>query len=643
MQSFIIMLLTCSVTMSVLAIFYMAVTPFLEKRYCENGRYYSWLIIVMGLIIPFRPQWGNAIVKIDVPGNTAVPIVQIAGETTFTIPTIIPIDNITISNTAPSSAAITWWQFAAAVWLAGVIVFLAYHAIKHYRFVKAARRWSENITDEQVLSLLQSLKAEMGIRKRIELYLCSCVGSPMMIGFLKPRILLPTVESSHDELRFILKHELVHYKRKDLLYKYLVLIATAIHWFNPIVYMMAKAIDVLCEMSCDAEVVQSADEDMRQHYGETIIGSVKYRSELKTVLSTNFYGGKKGMKKRISSIMDTKKKRMGIALLCVALIFTLGTAMVFAANTGEFRAGDTVVVQVIADSVSDLWAYEFTLRYDDNAIKIKSIHSAIHDISVFAKQEDGFVSVGAAKLGNSDGINGDNMLICEIVMKVLRDGPVDRLSIQDLYVMDFAMNFLEDISDWEVKVVPNLSVIVDGDETNLMQPQSGELPEMFYSEDSFYAEYREPGYHNGEYSGQLRLNVEKQDVSPGESFWVDVSLSEPAVPILGDVFFWFDPDELTYMGFDADEKVHPTTQGTNPGIANVSFVPLDENGNQGNRRGQEMQTQMEHFGRFHFKVPENPQLSGRRPSMVIVGRYDNGNREDYVIYAQSGEVSISIR
>ena len=51
MQNFIITLLTCSVTMSALALLYMAITPLLAKRYSEKSRYYAWLIIVVGLIV----------------------------------------------------------------------------------------------------------------------------------------------------------------------------------------------------------------------------------------------------------------------------------------------------------------------------------------------------------------------------------------------------------------------------------------------------------------------------------------------------------------------------------------------------------------------------------------------------------------
>ena len=328
MQNLMITLLACSVTMSMLAFFYIAITPPLAKRYSEKGRYYAWIIVVIGLIIPFRPQFGNPIVKVDMPNNAATPIIQIGNGT----PINVPDGNTMIS---PISSSISLWHIAAAIWLVGMIAFLAYHAIKHYHFVKIVRRWSESITDKQTLALFQSVKSEMGIAKDIKLYRCLSVCSPLMFGFVEPRILLPMVDFAHDELCLVLKHELVHYRRKDLYYKCLVLLATAIHWFNPLVYLMARAIDVQCELSCDAETVKNTDAEMRQHYGEMIIGVVGYQSKLKTVLSTNFYGGKKGMKNRISSIMDIGKKKAGVAIICAAILITIGTGVIFATNAGS--------------------------------------------------------------------------------------------------------------------------------------------------------------------------------------------------------------------------------------------------------------------------------------------------------------------
>ncbi|ACL20899.1 peptidase M56 BlaR1 [Desulfitobacterium hafniense DCB-2] len=327
MQSFIVTLLTCSITMSAIALFYMAVTPLLAKRYSAKGRYYAWLIIVIGLIIPFRPQFDNPFVKI-IPTETATPTIQIGNRTQIAGPV-----ESALSSSDVSHILLSWWQIAAAVWLAGMIAFLVYHTVKHYRFMKMTKRWCETITDEQILSLFQNLKAELGISKQINLDQCLSIGTPMLIGFFQPKILLPTTKFPKNELRLILNHELVHYKRKDLWYRCLVLSAKAIHWFNPLVYLMAKAIDAVCEMSCDAEVVHSIDADMRQQYSEAIIGVVQYQSKVKTALSTSFYGGKKGMKERISSIMDAGKKRVGVIIACAILLLTLSTGVAFAVSS----------------------------------------------------------------------------------------------------------------------------------------------------------------------------------------------------------------------------------------------------------------------------------------------------------------------
>lgn len=318
-------LLICSITMSVIALIYMLVTPLLEKRYSAKCRYYAWLVIIIGLIIPFRPQFISHVIQVEIPTERIVLFV------TSTISTVESNDTNFIAQ--PTSTHFSWWSWEyvkSAVWFIGMTGFLAYHVIKHYRFMKTVSRWSDKITDEQILSTLQDTQQDMGIHEPIEIHSCPCIGSPMLIGFTNPRILLPDVDLKPSELTFVLKHELTHYKRKDLLYKYLILTAVAMHWFNPIVYVMAKAINSECEASCDADVIKSMDENTRYNYIKTIIGMIKYQTESRTALSTNFYGGKKDMKKRIYSIMDMSKKRIGIAIPCALLALTVGVSAAFA-------------------------------------------------------------------------------------------------------------------------------------------------------------------------------------------------------------------------------------------------------------------------------------------------------------------------
>ena len=137
-----------------------------------------------------------------------------------------------------------------------------------------------------------------------------------MIGFKNSTILLPDNNIAADKLYFVLKHELVHFKRKDLWYKSLVILTSAIHWFNPLMPLISKNVHVLCEVSCDDEIVKNTDISTRCQYSETIVDLIKNHSKQTTLLSTSFNGGKKGMKKRITSIMDTSKKSLAACWYC---------------------------------------------------------------------------------------------------------------------------------------------------------------------------------------------------------------------------------------------------------------------------------------------------------------------------------------
>jgi len=408
MENFMMMLLLCSVTMSVIALLYLLLTPLIKRRYSEKGRYYVWLIIVIGFIIPFRPQFENVVFSIEIPIDVGVPAMEIGDERVPDInvntPSALlpndgannniqlpPSDNIIlppsengINNMIEPEAAwhLSWVQIVFSIWLTGAIIFIAYQGFKHYQFIKITQRWSECVRDESVLSLFQRITLEMKITQRIELHLCCCVGSPMLIGLIKPRILLPSIEIDEGDLYFILKHELVHYKRKDILYKHLVLVATAIHWFNPVIYLMAKSINILCEMSCDVAVVRDMGIEHRQTYSKAIINIVRHQSKLKTALSTNFNGGKKDMKRRILSIKEGKIKKWGVLVLSIVFVLTVGTGfLIVLGNSYEpemeelellGNAEDDYLMHLIENRIAEgfdawgelvIWAEELDIPY----------------------------------------------------------------------------------------------------------------------------------------------------------------------------------------------------------------------------------------------------------------------------------------
>lgn len=345
MRDFLMSLVECSASMSVFALGLIVLTPLLSKRYASKWLYYSWLVIVAGLIIPFRFHFHTVLIRIDAAPSSTQQVfhgnIEKVADTTV---------QINAANHIIST--IQWYQIVGILWLVGVAAFLIYHILRHYRFTRMVIRWGEHTDNPSMLEILEKIKSDMGISIQVKLMICSCVSSPMMLGFLNPVILLPRSDFTADELPYILRHELVHFKRKDLWYKSLMVFATAIHWFNPVIYLMVKAIMSQCEISCDAEVVNETGMDVRQRYSETIIGVIKNQSRMETVLSTNFYGGKKNMKKRIYAIMDARQKKASFVLLCALLVGVMVSGVAFAAASIDDNVAIGTLISDISGNVS---------------------------------------------------------------------------------------------------------------------------------------------------------------------------------------------------------------------------------------------------------------------------------------------------
>jgi len=344
MQAFLIILLQCSLSMSPVTLAYMAVLPLLSRRYDAKWRYVVWLVIAAGWIFPFRPPIDLPLLSVQLPDTPAMPV-QIMQP----FSNMLPSAAATAGNFAGHSSIISLWRVLAVIWIAGLVAAVAYHGLRHRHFTRMVKRWSDPVSDSRLLEILDGLKTELEIKTPVGLNICRSVTSPMLAGFFRPAILLPSVKIADNELLLILKHELIHLKRRDLWYKALILTATVLHWFNPVVYLMAKASAVQCEISCDALVLQGADFQRRKQYGKAIIGVVRDGAKLRTALSTNFYGGKKCMKYRISSIMDTKRKKAGVAVLCMVLVGIIMTGATLAAAADKEPAdGYTAITEEAA-------------------------------------------------------------------------------------------------------------------------------------------------------------------------------------------------------------------------------------------------------------------------------------------------------
>lgn len=360
MSYFLQSLLICTITMSCVTALLLALSPFLQTRYRAKTVYIAWIIVLIGFVIPFRPQLAPAAItvpvgqmnKVNVFSNQpkkqegqALPQKMEQGTQPISAEMVVLTDEVqadtyvgdgealaTPTETISSPLVISLPLFITIVWAAGAMIALCYRLLLHHRFMKTVKRWRRPVTNPAYLQLFTVSLDRLGIKKKIKLMKCMPIDTPMLIGLIHPCILLPDEDMPLSALHLVLKHELTHYKHGDLFGKILMLVASAMYWFNPLMPMIASAMSFQCEAACDAEVTRGTDLDVRMYYSETILQMVRKRSNMSTALSTCYRGTKKTMRKRIMGIMNEKRKKLGIlivtgifvAVLCAGMTLALG-------------------------------------------------------------------------------------------------------------------------------------------------------------------------------------------------------------------------------------------------------------------------------------------------------------------------------
>jgi len=211
--------------------------------------------------------------------------------------------------------------------IAGLV--LLYSLLGYARFIKKLHRSSSipHLSRYDMLAILTEGK------RTPRLIISEYAATPMLIGVLRPTIVLPKKAYSNEQLQSILLHELTHMRRFDVLVKWLTLLACAVHWFNPLVWVARREIDRACELSCDEAVIARLDTYGKQHYGDTLIFLASNKKIPMPVLSTTMCAEKRALKERLSAIMKSKKYTK-LTLLLSAIIFLAVTLTACAVAAG---------------------------------------------------------------------------------------------------------------------------------------------------------------------------------------------------------------------------------------------------------------------------------------------------------------------
>ncbi len=191
------------------------------------------------------------------------------------------------------------------------------------------------VKEERIQDITAEITEQLFLKKQLKVYECDKIASPTLTGFLHPVLAVPPDCYSDQELSFIIKHELTHYRLKDLWYKLLILIANAVHWFNPAVYLLRGEADIDLELACDDEVIKSMSAGDRKKYGETILSCIHRQKMRKAALTTGFNNTAKTLKVRLKNILSAKKKRNGRVSIFLFLILVVSIGTLVTINGGE--------------------------------------------------------------------------------------------------------------------------------------------------------------------------------------------------------------------------------------------------------------------------------------------------------------------
>mgnify|MGYP001052432070 CR=1 FL=1 len=321
---------------------------FLKNKISRQWQYYIWLVVVLRLLFPFGPEdslMGKAYQAVDqaisqtaplppqqqpplnAPGSNLAPAV---GAEQYNETVNNPADDVTTAHPL-QDIGVLLVNHIWLVWLAAALGLLIRKITIYQGFMRYIRAGSTPISDIERLDELSIVAKQSGIKKPVELCVDPLVSSPLLIGFFHPCIVLSSVDIPEKDFRYIILHELTHYKRRDIFYKWLVQITVCLHWFNPLVHLMCREITRACEFSCDEAVLTKMGGGSAQDYGQTLLDAMaavgRYKENFGTV---TLNGNKKLLKERISAIMNFKKKSMAIRLLTgvLTLCVMFGAAFV---------------------------------------------------------------------------------------------------------------------------------------------------------------------------------------------------------------------------------------------------------------------------------------------------------------------------
>lgn len=338
MANFMIRFLICNVFISGIIGILLTAKQIFKNNLSSRMQYNLWFLLLGLLAVPFVPfrligfpqifSWLSSL-----GGSPSSGTENVIGEAVGTN----PMGNtdwmndfaLSVNSETPSIAG----YILLGIWIVGIFAMFIL-IIKSSLRLRNLERSALPLQNKEVRRLYNHCLEEMGIHRDIPVYSTAFLKSPIIVGLLKPCIYLPIhliSDYNESDMRYMLLHELQHYKHKDAIASYLMNTVGVVYWFNPLVWYALKEMRNDREIACDTSVLKMLEEDDYEEYGNTLINFAEKVSLTPFPFAAGLGGNMKQMKRRIINIASYEKptfiKRVkGVTAFILTSVLLIGFA-----------------------------------------------------------------------------------------------------------------------------------------------------------------------------------------------------------------------------------------------------------------------------------------------------------------------------
>ena len=239
---------------------------------------------------------------------------------------------ISVRSRTPSIAGL----LLSGIWAAGILIMILL-VIRSTQRLRRIKKSALPLQNREIQALYADCLRDMKLTKTIPIYSTAFLESPVITGCFRPCIYLPIhliADCRSPEMRYILLHELQHYRHKDNFVNYLMILAGILYWFNPLIWSAFTAMRSDREIACDTSVLHMLDKDAYEDYGFALINFAEKLSHTAFPFSAGLGGNIKQIKRRILNIAVYRKpsalkmaKNIAVYCLTAALLAGLAPAL----------------------------------------------------------------------------------------------------------------------------------------------------------------------------------------------------------------------------------------------------------------------------------------------------------------------------